>query len=268
MTRTRIAIVVAVIVAVAAGLMLLDREYGIVGGHGRVVDSLIARNIEARGGADNWRNVTTLQLSGRMDLGQGMVVPYTIEQKRPGKMCLQYEFDDDTAVQCVTGDKGWKLLPYRGRDYAEAMTDAELREMADAADIDGLLFDSARRGHEIVLLGKEDVDGREADKLEVVLPGGAKRWVYLDAETALEIKMESTRFLRGKDQLITTYFSDWRKTDGVLLPWRQDTLAEGSTDSNFITVEQVIINQPIDDWHFEMPVSMNASNMSLGSTAS
>ena len=81
----------------------------------RAVDALIARNIAARGGADAWRAVSSLRLTGQMDLGQGMHVPYVLEQKRPGKMCLEFVFDGETAVQCADGNSGWKLAPFRGR---------------------------------------------------------------------------------------------------------------------------------------------------------
>ena len=89
----------------------------------RLVNSLVAQNIAARGGSDTWQAVESLRLAGQMDLGQGMHVPYVMEQKRPGKMCLEFVFDEETAVQCVNGESGWKLLPFRGRNKPEAMTE-------------------------------------------------------------------------------------------------------------------------------------------------
>ena len=137
-----IALLGTLAIAVVA-FLLLNSQFGLTGGFGRVVDGLIARNVEARGGVDAWRAVDSLRVAGRMDLGQGMNVPYTIEQKRPGKMCLEFEFDGEVATQCVAGDSGWKVLPYLGRTRPEPMTDIEFREMADTADIDGLLIDAA-----------------------------------------------------------------------------------------------------------------------------
>ena len=120
----------------AASFLLLDSMYGLTGGFGRVVDGLIAQNVAARGGADKWRSVDALRISGHMDLGQGMHVPYTIEQKRPGQMCLEFEFNSQMATQCVTAEGGWKVLPFMGRTRPERMTEAEYAEMADAAAID------------------------------------------------------------------------------------------------------------------------------------
>lgn len=258
-----LAVIVVVVLAHTA-----NREFGIVSGHGRAVDAVIAKNVEARGGADAWRAVSSLRLAGYMDLGQGMAVPYTLEQKRPGRMCLEFEFNDEMATQCVNAGGGWKLLPFRGREIPEPMSAQELREMADAAEIDGLLFDSARRGHDIELVGHEQVDGRDAVKLAVTLPGGAERSVYLDAETGLEIKIESMRVLRGEERLVETYLSDWRATDGLLIPRRQETRTAGDAESHFLSVDSVTVNPAIDDARFEMPISMNARNATVASNAS
>ena len=219
----------------------------------RVIKGLVAQNIEARGGAQSWAGVETLELSGQMDLGQGMHVPYVIEQKRPGKMCLDFVFDEETATQCVDGEAGWKRLPFRGRNRPEAMSAAELREMAGAADIDGLLFNYQERGHEIELVGKEMIGDRMTSKLQVTLPTGAVRWLYIEDETGLDIKLEAMRVLRGEERLVSTYYLDWQETDGLLIPRRQETQTEGSSETHFLTVENVRVNVRLDDSRFAMP---------------
>jgi hypothetical protein len=254
-------------IAVVA-FLVLDGIYGLTGGFGRVVDGLIARNVEARGGADAWRDVDSLRLAGQMDLGQGMHVPYTIEQKRPGRMCLEFEFDEQLATQCVTDEAGWKVLPFMGRTRPEPMTETEHAEMADAAAIDGLLFDAARRGHEVSLVGTETVNGREAYKLEILLPRGSKRWIYLDTESALEVKLETIRTRNGRQQLIETYYSDWRETDGLLIPRRHDSRAEGEPESHWLTVDDVTVNPPIDDQRFDKPALANTASGGNGSNPS
>ena len=246
--------VVAAVLALGA-FLVLNSTYHFTGGHGRVVDALIVRNVAARGGADAWQAVDSLRLSGQMDLGQGMHVPYVIEQKRPGKMCLEFVFDEETAIQCVDGETGWKLLPFRGRNKPEAMTEQEQRNMAASAAIDGPLFNSAARGYKVELLGTEVVAGRPALKLQVTLTGGAVRWLYIDEETGLDIKLESTRVIRGQDRLVETFYYDWQETDGLLIPRRQETQTEGDDESHFLTVDGVLSNPTIDDSRFAMPTT-------------
>jgi len=264
-SKTVLGIAAVTAIAVVAA-WALDIGHTITGGHSRAVKSLIARNIEARGGADAWRSVTSLRLAGQMDLGQGMHVPYTIDQKRPERMCLEFEFEKQTATQCVAEGSGWKVLPYLGRDVPEVMTTDELRAMSESASIDGLLFDSERRGYTIEILGHEQVQGRDTVKLEVTLPAGSKRWVYLDAETALEVRMDSLRKLRGRERLVETYYYDWRETDGLLISRRQVTTTDGMEGSNFLTVENVAVNPPVDDERFRMPLA-EAGNGSGGNAS-
>ena len=221
----------------------------------RIIKVLVAQNLEARGGADTWQAVNSLRLTGLMDLGQGMHVPYVVEKKRPGKYCIEFVFDGETATQCVDGETGWKLLPYLGRDKPEAMTELEYLQMASAVSIDGLLYNSVERGNKVELVGKEMVAGRLAVKLQVTLPGGAMRWIYIDEETGLDIKLETMRVLRGQDRLVETFYYDWQETDGLLIPRRQETQTQGDDEFHFVTVDSVLSNPPLDDSRFAMPVA-------------
>jgi len=248
MLNKKVILIAAIVLVVAVAVYNSDAMRD-----ARVIKGLVAQNIEARGGAESWSAIESLQLSGQMDLGQGMHVPYVIDQKRPGKMCLDFEFNEETATQCVDGATGWKRLPFRGRNRPEAMTAAELREMAGAADIDGLLLNYKERGHEIELVGKEMIGDRATTKLQIMLPGGAVRWLYIEDETGLDIKLETMRVLGGKERLVSTYYMDWQETDGLLIPRRLETQTEGDEETHFLTVENVRVNAPLDDSRFAMP---------------
>ena len=250
-------VMAGVLVAVMAAAFLIYNSDAMR--EARFVKALVARNIETRGGPEVWEAVSSLRLAGQMDLGQEMVVPYVLEQKRPDKMCFEFEFDGETAVQCADGKTGWKLLPFQGRQTPELMTDAELRETADSAEPYGLLYDYAARGSDVELVGQELFNGRDTFKLKVTLSRGGVRWLYLDAETALEVKLETTRTVSGRERLVETLYSDWRETDGLLIAHRQDTQTKGDEESHFLTVDSVTVNPTLEDSRFRMPVAVNSS---------
>ncbi len=252
--KTILALATALTVLLMA-LWLADRAGIPITPHDRAVDRWVARNLEARGGEEAWKEVSSLQLSGQMDLGQGMHVPYVLEQKRPSKMCLEFVFDEQTAIQCTDGKSGWKIAPFRGHPNPEPMTAQELRETVDSADPFGLLYDYAARGHRVELLGQEMVRGRETQKVKVTLPGGAVRWIFLDTESALEVKLEAERTTVGDAQRIETFYHDWRPAEGLLIPRRQETRTVGSDDLHFITIESVKVNPPLDDARFAIPAA-------------
>jgi len=251
-------VVVGVVLAIAAAWLIYNSDAMKAS---RLVKATIARNVEARGGADAWEAIESLRLAGQMDLGQGMHVPYVLEQKRPGKMCIEFEFDDMTSTQCVDGNTGWKRLPFRGRNIPEPMTDAELRDMADGTEIGGLLFNVRQRGLDVRFAGEASVHGRPATKLEVTLPSGAKRWVYVDEETGLDVKLDTRSVIRGQQRLVETFYYDWEESDGIVIPRRQETFMEGAGESRFLTVDKVEGNPELADSRFTIPaLALEASS--------
>ena len=127
--------------------------------------------------------------------------------------------------------------------------------MAGGADIDGLLFNAVERGNKIKFVGTEVVAGRPATKLEVTLPGGSIRWVYVDEDTGLDVKLETMRVVSGKERLVETYYYDWQDTDGLLIPRRQESKTEGDNEFHFVTVDSVLSNLSLDDSRFAMPAT-------------
>jgi outer membrane lipoprotein-sorting protein len=246
--------------AVASALLSCLPALGLA----QTADQLVARNVAARGGAEAWRAVSSLRLTGRMDVGKGLLVPYVLEQKRPGKMRLEFTFDGDTAVQCSDGKAGWKIAPFRGQKTPEPLTGEELREVAGSADPYGPLFDHARRGHTVALAGREPVQGRDAFKLKVTLPEGAVRWVYLDAESGLEVKVDASRTLGRREQRVETFYHDWQAAEGLLIPRRYETRTDGAKESHILTVETVRVNPPLDDSRFAMPAAAPAGGAGQG----
>jgi hypothetical protein len=256
---SRKAIIVAAVLVLGLAAILIYNSDAMK--NSRLVKALVARNIDARGGADVWAGVTSLRLSGDMDIGQDLVVPYTLEQKRPGKMCLEFEFDGAKSTQCTDGERGWKVAPFMGRDAPELMGDVEFRETADSADLYGLLYDYKNRGIDIDLAGRETIDGHDTYKLEIDLPRGGVRWLYLDVSSALEVKLEATRTVAGKQLRVDTFYHDWRPTaEGLLISRRQETSTEGDTISHFLTVDSVTVNPPIDDARFAPPANLKAAS--------
>ena len=221
-------------------------------GLAQTVGELVDRNVAARGGAAAWRAVSSLRLTGQMDVGRGMKAPYVLEQKRPGKMRLEFALKGETAIQVYDGKEGWKLVPFLGRKTPRPLTQEELREAAGPADLYGPLFDYAARGHAVELVGRETLEGREAFKLKVTLPGGAVRWVYLDAATALEVKVEALRKQGKRELRVETWYHDWKPVEGLLIPRRYETRIGGSKESRLLTVESVRVNPALDDSRFVM----------------
>jgi hypothetical protein len=224
----------------------------------------LSHNLEARGGGEAWARLETVRYTGSMDLGADQRAAFRLEQARPQKSCFSYDFDGQVVEQCVNGSQGWAVAPYTGRPAAVALSAEELPEAAAGADPRGLLIDAQERGHRLSHGGFVDFDGRRAEIIEVELPGGARRRVFLDEETGLELKIESQRRLQGKVLRVETVYSSWSPSEGLLIPRRQATRTEGDERWFVLELRSVQVNPSLDEQRFTPPASLGLARSSAG----
>jgi len=107
----------------------------------------------------------------------------------------------------------------------------------------------------VELVGKEKVEGSDAYKLKITLKSGDIRYLYLDADSYLEIKGESKRTIRGSEAEIETTIGDYKEVQGLLIPFSFQAGAKGSDQKQNIVVEKVEINPAIETARFKMPAA-------------
>ena len=217
------------------------------------VAQIVARNAAARGGLEAWRAVKTMKMVGEMDAGHGVKLPYSLELKRSHKMRLELQFKGETALETFDGKEGWKLRPFLGRNSIEKMSSAELRAANGETELDGALIDYAAKGCRLELMGEERVEGKDAYKLKLIMPGNIERHIWVDSATMLEVKIDNTRRMDGKDRVMETYLRDYRDESGLLVPHLLETATQGVTGTQKLTVQAVLINPALDDSRFAKP---------------
>jgi hypothetical protein len=137
--------------------------------HAPTVDELVAKNIQAKGGATALRALQSLRLTGKMLVNQGQIELRYVETKaRPSKIRIDATLQGMTAVNAYDGKDGWKISPFQGRKDPEKMSTDDVKPLMEDADIDGPLVDWKSKGSTVEYLGTEDVDGTPAHKLKVV----------------------------------------------------------------------------------------------------
>ncbi len=254
----------------------------------RAARPIVERNVAARGGLDAWRRIKTMSMAGSVEAGaprdpvkQAMAflhpdetraaakraalhhttpapakqveLPFRIELARPRRSRVEVVFQGQTSVQVFDGDQGWKVRPFLGRHEVEPFSDEELRQASQQADLDGLLIDHAAKGNKVELVGKEKVDGRDAFHLAVTLRTGQVRHVWVDADTYLDVKVDGTRRMDGKPKRVFTQLGDYRRVEGVMVPFLLETSVAGVAGSEAIRVERVAVNPPLDEARFARP---------------
>jgi outer membrane lipoprotein-sorting protein len=219
----------------------------------QTVDEIIAKNVQARGGADKLKGVQSVKSTVTMAMGPGMEAPATLIQKRKSGARLEFTIQGLTGIQAYDGKDAWQVMPFMGKKDPELMSGDEAKEMEEMSDIDGPLVDYKSKGHQVELLGKEKIEGTDAYKLKISLKNGDVMTTYIDSDSFLEIKGETTRTVRGTEQMFESAIGDYKEVNGIMFPFAIESSAKGSTEKVKYTITKIELNVPVDDAIFKMP---------------
>ena len=250
---------------------------------------VVEKNIAARGGAQAWKGVQTMSWSGKMDAGAGdsiersrrfaqnqghlsnsrmahgdmaagdkaskqVQLSFKHEMKRPNKSRTEIEFAGKTAVQVFDGSSGWKYRPFLNRNDVEPFSPDEAKMESEDPGIGGYLTDYSARGSKVDLDGMEKVEGHDAYKLKVTSKTGGVKYVWVDAQSFLDVKVSGNqKHMDGKMHNVYIYQRDFRDVQGVKVPFVMETAVEGYRETHKAILETVLINPKLDDSRFTKP---------------
>jgi outer membrane lipoprotein-sorting protein len=224
----------------------------------QTADEIINKNLEARGGKDKIKAVQTARMTGKLVMGQGMEAPITMELARPNKMRMEFTLQGMTGVQAYDGKSGWSVMPFMGKTEPEKMSDDDVKQAEDMADMDGLLVDYKEKGHQVEYVGKEDVEGTPAYKLKVTKKNGDVVNVYIDSESYMEIKDAGKVKVRGQEIEGQTTFGDFKKVEGIVYPFSIEQKSSAGPGGMTISISKIEVNPAVDNSRFAMPAAKPA----------
>ena len=220
------------------------------------VDELVAKNIQAKGGAAALNSIQSLRFTGKLIVNEGKLKLAVLEtKKRPGKVRSEISLQGMTQVQSYDGKDGWRISPFQGRKDPEKMSTDDLKSLSEDAEIGGPLVDWKTKGSTVAYLGTEDVDGTLAHKLKVTRKNGDVSFVYLDPDYFLEIRILTQRIEHGAQIEEEEDLGDYEKVNGVFFPFSKETGSKGDPDKAKYNIEKAEANVPVDDALFRFPVS-------------
>jgi len=198
--------------------------------------------------------VETRRLTGKLNVGSFRVT-IVQENKRPDKVREEGTIQGMTQFQAYDGKTGWQVNPFGGRKDPELLSADDLKGLQVDADIDGPLVDYQKKGHKAELVGHDSVEGTDCYKIKLTLKNGDIRTYYLDADSFLELKLETQTSIRGSIQESETYYGDYEKVDGMYFPFSVEIGQKGDPNRQVMTVEKIEQNPPIADGRFTMPTT-------------
>jgi len=213
--------------------------------HGQTADEIIQKHIAAIGGADNWKKVNTVKLTGSIN-AQGMEIPINMVTLKSKGFKVDFTLNGMTGYMIVTDKTGWNYVPFGGQTKPEVMPDELVKQTQDMLDITGPLIDYKVKGNKVSYEGKDEVEGTECHKIKVVFPTGKEETEYIDATNYYRIQSKAKVTANGKEVEQTQSFGNFQKLpEGIVYPMSLDN-GNGS-----IAVKTVEINKPVDESVFK-----------------
>ena len=216
------------------------------------VDEIIAKNLQAKGGAEKWQAVKSVKMTGRMT-AQGTEMPLTVYAMRPNFNRQEITLPAGKAIQAFDGTIAWIVNPAIGVDTPQPVPGPAAELAKNSADFDGALLNYKTKGNSIELVGKEKLEGKDVYHLKVTVKGGPVQHYLLDAESGIELRMTADVDLpNGQRQTLTTEMSNYKQVDGIMIP---HTVTQMSGLQRLLqwTIDTVEFNSVPDDSIFRMP---------------
>jgi len=230
-----------------------------VAAHADQLDDILARNLAARGGADKLRAIKSLRATGKIILGGGnfsLSADFGEVIERPNRIRTELTIQGLTQISASDGTDAWTVSPFQGRRDAERASIDDKRQIEQTAELDGPLVDWRTKGHRIEYLGMENVDGAPAIKLRVTRKDGDLQYVFLDPDTALEIRITTVRKVRGTENIEETDLGEYQEVAGVWLPFSIESGPQGGPRQSHIRIERVEPNVATDPVWFRVPTTL------------
>ncbi len=200
----------------------------------------------------------SMSIGGKMSMGP-MTFPIEMHTARGNKLRMNITFQGSEMIQALNGDKGWMKNPFTGGKIEELPED-QVKGFKDQADMDGDLWDYAKKGSKLELLDDEDFEGTEVHVLHLTKEDGDEVSYYLDTDSYVVLKSVSKSAVPGVETKVvtTTIFSDYKEVEGMIIAHSMTMETEGvgaqqGGGARSLTIEEVKINPDFEKGFFAMP---------------
>jgi outer membrane lipoprotein-sorting protein len=198
------------------------------------------------------------QVSSGTIIQMGMELPFKSITKRPNKAFTEMDFQGARVVMAYDGENGWAIQPWTGSEEPIDLAGPELGPMKELSDLDGNLWNYKEKGHQLELVGTEDLNGTEVYILKNIRQDGNIFHYYLDSEKSIVLKMKYNLTVNGQVTELVALMSNFQDVDGYLMPFTTEQSFDGQAGMT-LQFNEVKFNEDIDDAIFIKPVTAPAN---------
>jgi hypothetical protein len=216
----------------------------------QTADEIISKHVRAIGGKERLSKITSLSIESTIESmgAQGIIKSTTLNGVGTR---MDIEIAGYKLTSCYTDKEGWSINTMIGNNSAEIMRPAEYNLGKDQIIIGGPFISYSEKGYKVELLGKDTIVS--AYKIKFTSPDSILSVYYFDPGTYYLLQAESHSVAMGQIVESTTYYSDYRQTDGFAIPYKMVLSLSGGQYINEMEVTKAELNTPVDVAIFKKP---------------
>ena len=214
---------------------------------------IVARHIEARGGAERWRGVDAIEMTGTYSAFSKRS-EFRLIRKRGDLFRLDFELLDAPSVRARDAEGSWMLHGLLKPEAGYVGDHPYKAQLEREALFPPVLLDYEAKGIGVESLGPGDVDGVATLDLKLTFPDGSTETWHLDALSFLEVAVDSVvmdHTQAGEPMSQRAFFDDFREVEGLTLPHQVEFEFGARLES--MTIARIDVDPVLDDASFSPP---------------
>jgi hypothetical protein len=213
----------------------------------QTIDEIVKKYSEANK-QDIISAMSSIKITGKMSM-MGMDLPVEMWMKNPNKIKTVTNFNGQEMVSVFDGTKGYSINPMTGSADPVEMTPDQVKQTQNSNVFQNYMANYLKEG-KLVLDGEEKVNDKPAFKIKANLDGGNSTYMFIDKSSYLLVKTTTTVNSGGTAVTVDSYPSDYKETNGILLPMKTTSSAQGMDFT--IIFDKVEVNLPMEDSVFKL----------------
>jgi hypothetical protein len=197
---------------------------------------------------DKISSVSTIKITGKMSM-MGMDMPLEMWMKNPNKIKTVTNFNGQEIISVFDGVKGYSVNPMTGSAEPVEMTADQIKQTQNSNLFQNYMANYLKEG-KLTLLGEDKVNDKPAFRIKANLDGGNSTEMFIDKASYLLVKTTTSVNSGGMAVTVDAYPTDYRETNGVFLPMKTTSSAQGMEFA--MVFEKVEVNIPIEDGVFKI----------------
>jgi outer membrane lipoprotein-sorting protein len=208
----------------------------------------IVKKYTAANKLDQVANLKTIKITANMSM-MGMEMPMILFMKNPNKIKSVTTFNGQDMVQVFDGEKGYVVSPMTGSPDPVEMTPDQVKQTLRSNIFQNYLAGYLKNG-QLALAGEENVNDKPAYKIKATVEGGTVIDMFIDKDSYFLVKTSTTTSQGGMTIKLDSYPSDYTETNGIMIPMKTTTSAQGM--DILINFTKVEVDVPMEDSMFKI----------------